>query len=462
MGVTFLFNYSTNNNYSDGVIWAPNRQVLRDLSQDLIEFFNTTQGDPIEQLSAGDTSYTKAYNNSLQTFLKRTGPVIGAEANLYSTYNVSVTNVSHDQTIFCYDSWQWNTTAFYTKCIRVGKGWNANNTESNFSVRNATSSATDASVNVYFSDKATYMNSSVNNDSTTLACLVNGTVPSDVSCDWDKIFSPSNLPSEVRNLTTSVTTQELSSPVAPGALLLEYYTYTAFPVYSLDTSPTSNALNLVQIDDLEYLASGEPVVVNTDWILAAWSVDQNGKLLQNRAAKIMLVQGLNALFGPGISDPQIPALFRLVAYSFYQALSMVNYSNVTAFDPTALISTDLNYPTLLRYATVYVWAYGLSSRTSKLGVAVAIAGGLCVLIRTLLAFATGTQQRSTVELIVAAPEHEPTPEFDGLDDKEREMARVGYHMKEVNGKFQYFAASGATSPYMTHDKKINSPARYME
>jgi len=434
LGVSFAFNTTEDNNF---VTWAPNRQVLRGLNKDLATFVNITLGQPFDQAS------DQLYNNSLQTVLKRSGPVIGIRGNFYMAQNVSVTNVAHDKQVRCFYGWQPYPSSddYYNKCIRVGTGWNVADANASFAISEVKSSSSVANVDVYFSDKAAYFNSMFNPGSIPLACLANGSVPSNTHCDWDKFFSPPNLPHGLANMSSNILTLQFAMPSIPSnqQLLIEFAVHHNFSTYSLDTSPSSNPLSMIQVGDITDLVLGEHAVVHPDWLLAAWSVDQNGLLTQDRAAASALVRSMIRGLSTSTSDSAIQAfadLFFLGFFSTLQAMSMVEYHYSTP-NPSA-VDDDPTRPLFHRYATIHVWAFGNASRSSKLGVVVVIAGMTCVLIRTILLLVARTRQRSTTAL-----EHQPQGEFAGIrPDDEKATAKVRYAMGEdESGRFRYWPVS---------------------
>ena len=436
--VAFTLNTSSTTKYD--FFWVPNRQVLRDLSLDFENFGNMTLGKPF------DPAYA-TYNNSLQTVLKRQGPIIGLSANTLSLGDVmNVTTVAKKKQIWCYSAWSaWatNSSDSYNKCYRVGSGWSKVNTVSEFTISAGNASANDVSVVAFFSDKATYFN--VNTTfGTPAACLANGTAPTDGSCNWDSIFS-ADLPPDLKNASVNNLVLMFSLPNSkyPGLTwVVEFNAYLDFPVYSLDTSPSSNPLFLVQVDNLAQdqteLKHNEPLVIDSNWILAAWSVDRDGVLPSDRAAATGLVQTMATTLSDLLSESvsvkqyslQLAYLLYLTGVSVGQSMSMVSYSSSPApSNPSADTISDPINPIFTRYATIHVWAYGLSGRTSYLGIAVVLAGVACVLVRTILSLLSGLHERSTVEIIVAALEHRPQGEFDGLDH-EKHMAKIRYEIIE--------------------------------
>lgn len=71
-------------------------------------------------------------------------------------------------------------------------------------------------------------------------------------------------------------------------------------------------------------------------------------------------------------------------------------------------------PHLTRRAHIFVWAYGLDSRTAKIGTAVGIVGIAVVLVQVVLGFVDRRRQVSLMQLIVAALEHVLTGEVRGV------------------------------------------------
>ncbi|KAL9103574.1 MAG: hypothetical protein Q9187_008992 [Circinaria calcarea] len=436
--VAFTLNTSSDSRYD--LVWVPNRQVLRDLSLDLENFANVTQGITFNPAYA-------PYNNSLQTVLKRQGPIIGVSGNILSWGDVAnVTTVSDDQQIRCYSRWyplSSNSSDYYNKCYRLGLGWNKIDTSSRFSISAGNASTNDIDVLTFFSDKATYFNENTT-FGTPAACLANGTAPSDGSCDWDSIFS-ADLPIDLKNSSTNNLVMQFSMPKSkyPGLTwVVEFNAYLDFSVYSVDTSLSSNPLLLAQVDNLAKdqmeLEHNEPLVINPNWILAAWSVDRRGVLPSDRVAATELVQIMTTLYADSISNSlsvdewaiQLVYLLYFTRLSVGQSMSMVNYySGPAPSNPSTDTIKDPSNPIFTHYATVHVWAYGLSGRTSYLGIAVVLAGIACVLLRTVLSLLSGLHERSTVEIVVAALEHRPQGEFDGLDH-ENHMAKVRYEIIE--------------------------------
>ena len=96
--------FSVNVTSNDSVIWIPSRQVLSDLSRDLLQlYFPKDYGYPATPI-----------NESLQLTLNRQGPSVGYDAECYAG-NVSVTKVSVDKQVHCFGNWTADAISFYTK-----------------------------------------------------------------------------------------------------------------------------------------------------------------------------------------------------------------------------------------------------------------------------------------------------------------------------------------------------------
>ena len=290
--VFFTFN-STVNRYD--VSWAPSRQALREISSDL-DFFEAAS----KNLSLNPSYH--AYNSSLNTLLKRKGPIMGANYNNYWPENVTRITVGEDKEVNCYANYSsWIAgNGNYTKCLRKGTGWNPLNKEANFEV--VLSQPDDyerVSMNVFFSDTAAFFNDTLNPGLIPPACFVNGTIANPKGCDWDHIFS-ANQPENSSIIANNILSVELTMPfMYPGqTAVFEFFTFANFSTYTLDTSPQTNPLYLVQVDSVpDPQKDGlRTVPVDPDWFLAAWSVDQGG-LVANRSAALSLIRILETEFG---------------------------------------------------------------------------------------------------------------------------------------------------------------------
>ena len=331
------------------------------------------------------------------------------------------------------------------QCFRVGEGFNPANKYNNFWIDtlNVDDAVNETAVDVFFSDSATFYNSDTDFGSGIANCLDPEKAP---TCDWDKIFS-TPVPEDIQNTTKNVAvvsysfydTNKTSKATTPSSarVYCDTVSYMGFPTYTIDTLPYANPINLVKIVGLTDKKLGAPVVIDPAWSLAAWSVDKNGTVPHSRAiAQVMQTILPEAWASKGSPDDYFfQTLLWLHVYSLTQTMSLIPFESRNLTLPS-LSSSDkkspnpTSQPVLHTWATRHVWAYGIGeSRTSKLGIAVICLGVICVLIRLILGLGLGKREHSPVELFVAALEHHPTGEFEGLKD-EGGMAKVRYMMEE--------------------------------
>lgn len=445
--------FQLNATASNEIFWVPSRQVLRAMSHEYLK----TSGDLMD---AKPPEYPdKLFNNSLQTVLHQQGPTLGVQAGCYSGNYTDLT-LNDGRWIRCYTGWGGDDIGLYTKCLRLGIGYDDSKYNAKFYLQNMNESSNanestpdyDSGIGAYYADKATYFNDTEDFGSGIKACLSNET---SVTCDWDKIFD-TPLPIELRNTSVNVGLISYRVPEAPNddaRVYCDHVVHLSFPTYSVDTSSRSNSQNMVTLDNLPRKQPETiPLVFHPDWYLAAWSVDHDTALDGNRQIVKELKRVLPAVYaydnGSSSWDTMVEFLF-LHYYALGQSLSMVNYDWYPApVDPSSAqareAEKDTTHPILHTYASIHVWAYGLGSRTSKLGVAVVILGSVCVLARLLLGLTTGIQGRSTVEVLAAAFEHRHQGEFEGMEE-EGHLAKVRYQVVEDGEGKQRFIPEKRTS-----------------
>ncbi|KAL8656054.1 MAG: hypothetical protein Q9210_000492 [Variospora velana] len=440
--LSFFFNATANGGM---VTWVPSRQVMREMSHEVLK----TQG----QLAEHDPPEypDQVFNNSLQTILKRQGPSLGFQGFCRAS-NVSDLNLDETRRIRCYTGWtleEGNST--YTKCLRLGTNFDNTDYNSQFwlAIDDPDVPEYETGVGVYFADRAMYFNDTEDFGSGIKSCLTNDTSP---TCDWDQIFS-TTLPDELRNTSSNVffvSYQVPSLKNADGRIYCEHVTYLSFPTYNVDTSPMSNTQNLVTLSNIEAPADyGAPIILSPDWYLAAWSVDHNATLDGSRQIVTKLIEVLPETYEIGDQGFDWYYFNLLHGYAMGQALSMVNYYNGSVqTDPESRevkeAKQDQAHPVLHTWATIHVWAYGLSGRTSKLGTGVVLLGSVCVLARFFLGLVKRVQDRSTVDVLAAAFKHRHQGEFEGLEE-ESHLAKVRYQVVEDGDGKQRFIASKRTS-----------------
>lgn len=418
----FMLNVST----TSIIIWVPLRQVVRYLSIDLTNFIGTVTGL--------DTTVPKTnlYNNSLANVLQRTGPSIGMNIQCYQG-EMTLKKIKEAKFVACFSGWTYNNFNYFTKCIQAGTGWGSNNTRLvTFSLGNTTNSKNDVNVTSFFSDKATFYDKGNDFQTGILSCF-----DEKPNCDWDKVFNK-ELPADMKNssVNTALTVyQSNSGPTKNSVIWCDQAAYLGFPTYKFDTSVSSAAstLRLIQLNNITTPKPNEvPLVVNPNWHLAAWSVADGGRVDGTRPMARELTKLIPNLFTKWdynnlTSDQTLFAFLQMYAHG--QSISLINYYWYFVHNSNETIPRDPTGPVLSRWITIHVWAFGLSGRTSRLGVAVVCAGAFCVLLRLSLGFFMQAKNHGPVELFVAALEHQHQQEFFGLRDK-KDWAKVRYSIDE--------------------------------
>ena len=424
--------FSLNASESGGVLWVPNRHILRKLSWDQWE----TRDAVLYKTQTRADEDAARYNNSLQTLLQREGVSLGLMSSCFVS-NISYVTVDETRDVVCYDGFSNSGSVddaalYYTKCIKSGSGWDDFTGTAKFYIGDANSERSRITVMTSFATDATFFNETTDFGSNIKSCLQSDTTAA--QCDWDKIFSV-EMPIELRNTTknTVVVEYALPHPTTPNnRVWCDSQVYVGFPTYTFDMSPISNPLSLVQLNHLPVVGFDElPEVFNPTWSLAAWSVGYDEYVPANRSVSQELLKVLPTLFeeSDGFALQLAQQKFYLLhQYALGQALSMVTYDYGDASD--AEYGALASGPVFHRYATLRVWAYGLSDNTSMLGVAVALLGAACVFMRLILAIIYKFRhEHSTVEMFVAALNHKSQGEFEGLND-EGQLARVRYQLSE--------------------------------
>ncbi|MCJ1463453.1 hypothetical protein MMC07_002060 [Pseudocyphellaria aurata] len=418
---------------SELVVWVPNRQVLVRLSRDWDNLYNdVVYGDAVY----GDATSTIRYNDSLTTVLQRTGPTIGVNMTIDNRGNWTVYELGENKLIECFGGWTVDYETFYTKCIQLGTDWHTVNDWSNFTLTNPIPGQNNITVYSMYSEKSVYFNDADDFGSGISSCLG----PNVTNCDWDTIFDndpPQDLPQNLRDTSKNVGITVYSSHGPNNDVVwCEQVAYLSFATYQFDLTLSSASLELylVQLNNIDKAPLDHPPLhVSPRWLLAAWSVDVGGTVNGSRA----MVQGLARLMPSLLTTPATPTdnytedrweFNYLHMYAIGQAMSMVNYYFVDTTEADPSVHPDTDHPVLYRFGTLRVWAYGLSGRTSRLGVAVVLAGSFCALLRLLLGFSVVRHQHSPVELFMAALEHQHQHEFNGLH-REKDWAKVRYRME---------------------------------
>jgi hypothetical protein len=173
-------------------------------------------------------------------------------------------------------------------------------------------------------------------------------------------------------------------------------------------------------------------------MLAAWTVDNNGVLPPDRTATVETVRTLNRFRTVDVDDTEqfnllSDRLDYLSLLPVVQALSLIDFTTKAhgSVQAARQVAKESGQPHLTRRAHIFVWAYGLDSRTAKIGVTVGIVGILIVLMQVVFGFVDSRRPGSLTQLLVAALEHVPTGEFIGVGAREDGMARTPFRMQET-------------------------------
>ncbi|KAK8213604.1 hypothetical protein M8818_002908 [Zalaria obscura] len=458
-GFNGTYEVSSNKTTSDFTYWIPNRQTLHDLEMDFFAVGEISTNVPANESGVPATLYDSyvPYNKSLQTQLQRSGPIVGCLPNMWlgsPWHDLNVTVVDSDRSIRCYEGYDISNTprqedtatGNYTKCIRTGTGWNQANKQAGFTVSGPINAANQTdpgvAVDLYFSDAAAFFPPGSPPAWLNEGCLINGTVAQGLACDWDRFFSTDGEGS-MTNRSSSVNTIEITMMASNHStavmVMVDYVAFLNFTTYALDPSPSTNPLFLVQNPQLP--STGSPLVIDPSWTLVAWSATNGSSLSPNRSTTLTLLNVMsNALTDPNYELYDDPLLDDISLLPVVQTLSLIDFSYTNSSAP---FSHDPVHPILHRNARLYVWAFGITSRTAILGTIVTTLGIFVVLTQFMLGLAYPKMKRhlSPTELLVAALRHVPLGEFDIIGDEETELAKVRFQVQVKEGSpVQYVSA----------------------
>lgn len=516
--VSFAFNASSD----DNVFWAPNRQMLRNLTADLENFFEATKGiqddfspeallknqDPILNALIGDDD--KGFmpappdhtfgqlNDSLQTVLQRNGPIIGAEVNFYQASSWTATEVADDRFVLCSHGWSplaaadpnWNST----KCMALGAGWpggRAWNVTGEYeltipqlpvNVLSDNVSEISLTFEMFWANQATYFNSTSENNEIANqlikdGCLPDGQLSKSAKCDWDSFFEQtppdSAYPSILQNVhTILVEITGLNTTNDIDRFVIEFSPHMTMAQYSLDTSPYSNAVRLVQTSGLPqnvHDAGVEDIYIHPSWLLAMFSGFPNNdtsirdegnftspytatysttaiEIAQTLSYIATWFNGSHDLYAKTKSTDEndVDAIqqYRSLFYTTY--LTTLHLCSMLSFSTTEFVdaSPPPQYPAVVlsRGASIQVWAYGLDTRTSILGAVVVLSGVAVVLLYVVLGIVMRVRVRSMTELLAAALRHQSRggDDFAECQGDESKTGRVRFTTGKIgNGEMDF-------------------------
>ncbi|KAL4903130.1 hypothetical protein BDW74DRAFT_180001 [Aspergillus multicolor] len=434
-------------NVSEPFRWVASRQLLRDFSQDLVNYHVATSSNvPYGYRELYPNSHR--FNQSLQAQLQRVGPTIGLAGTCWFYRATSVIDVSDDRQIRCYAGLG---EANVTKCIRRGSGWENNPSSSaSFIIQAPTSSRFDLGVSIYSTTSARYLSPDAS------SCVTDG------SCDWDALFSDPPEPT-YRNISASQQTYEYTMPgyTNDSAIWCDNTAFLSFAAYALSSSPVTNLLQLVQLGVLH----DEPgsvdhnavtISLHPDWTLAAWSANRrNGFVPGTRGSASRIIEAFQRFtFNPAEQALQ----FRLIHQNaLMQAVSLIPY-------PTTSLTSSSERKTygdqqevnpytsaiLTSWATIQLWKYGIDSRTKVLGVVVLIMGMVVVVIITILWFEA---PKSPTEIVVGALMHPPPP---GAIRDEESGAPLTARLKYPGLEVKETTATAPATPAVSPDPTVRS------
>lgn len=448
--------------------WTPSRQLLSSLDDDLNMVKKISEGANFTNLDAfcanatarhllidpPDTYYR--YNDTLRLNLERNGPILGAMVQMHRAFDESLiwtVKVDDKRGIRCFGKYLFFAPLYpasshgnYTKCIRIGSGWSQENKHVNFTIAgelNHTTNLTSPNVEVSITSsvKSQFFENQSYPSWLPEECLKRGQVPSTVYCDWETLFH-TDPDAELFNRTQNVVTFEMSTrdPYADKPeddflqLKNDFVTFLNFTSYQLYASPLTNPTILATTQKLPLY--GTTTHVDPTWMLAAWTVDNHGILLPDRTATIETVHTLNRFRVLDLSDKgQYNIMSNRLDYisllPVVQALSLIDFTSKAHGSVKAArrAAKENVQPHLTRRAHIFVWAYGLDSRTAKIGTAVGIVGIVVVLVQVVLGFVDRRRQVSLMQLIVAALEHVPTGEVRVAGAKGDEVARTRFRVQ---------------------------------
>ncbi|KAL5340002.1 hypothetical protein BJX70DRAFT_387626 [Aspergillus crustosus] len=395
-------NMSASANISDNlIVWAPLRQVLRELSADLDNYDTASSSDTMVQAYPD----SHRFNQSLEARLQRIGPTVGLVGDCFHHQGPDIFNLSSDREVRCYPNFDTDIGIF-SKCIPWGPGWADSSSASSASFTIAdVMEQSNMEITLYTTPSARYVDST--------GCL------GDQSCDWEQIFSdpPDTL---FQGLSNSQHTFDYTLPhFTPegDAAWCDGTVFLSFAAYSVTPSPVSNLLQLVQLgvlyDDPEYDESNTDqnatLSFHADWMLAGWSADsRNGTVPGNRGSSSRFIDALQSFISPDGDDDRFIIIHQ---YTVLQALSLIPYTTTTpstAEERRAQADRERANPytaaTLTSWGSVQVWKYGVDSRTKRLSVVILIIGGVVVVATSIFWLES---PKSPTVIIVDALQHEP-------------------------------------------------------
>ncbi|KAK4495614.1 hypothetical protein PRZ48_012882 [Zasmidium cellare] len=463
------------------VAWSPSRQVLHDLNDDLNNTIVLSSNDyPSDDKDLVDQLQTYIeVNNTVQTFLNRNGPILGSLINIWLDFDNQkhwTSKIDTDRWVRCYEAYNlsnsplcWGECGYedmepvsgiYTKCIPLGTGWN-----NGFKARNFTIDRQwyeneryypEVEVTILATGKAGYVASDGRSPILPERCFDRNADLS--SCDWSLLWEAEPDP-DLKYRSNSINTIEMSWNTSglPGStsskmtLVIDFVALQSFATYTLDpsvlTNPFYTASWALQLPENATLGNTTIVPVEPAWTLAAWAATAGGSIATTRSVASELrdvLRSIRTFYDAKLSPAEIvwgtrARLSKVALMPIVQTLSLIDYNTIAT--TATRLDDDSPHPLLYRYSRINVYAYGLASRTSWVGVIVTSIGCIIVIAEVVLGLQDRRRFRSLTQLLVAALEHTYQNEFPKhMHHDEKNIARVLFKLDSVPygaGKFKF-------------------------
>ncbi|QDS77290.1 hypothetical protein FKW77_004347 [Venturia effusa] len=412
-------------NFSDSTAWIPNRQSLRKLSADLLDYDDTVRSLPGSSASRERYPDSEYFTRSLQSRLFQHGPILG-QANLCFVAggegkDWKVFNVTENGKVRCYQQ-----TDGHWWCIPVGKDWLQFSTASTaFGIQDFYRTNTTPGVsqqgqssngNITVSiDSAT---SSLNISNATFRSVVDGH-----NFNWSAAFANSSLPqnttfqgaSQIFEYKRNVPLLGSRNEPPFGTRQLKDFVYCISQTklgiadYALNPSLLSNPIRLVETNVITDADSITPAPQSTpihpDWTRAAWNIDGGNDFVggRNGAARktITAFEGWLVAFAnkPETSNNvQAAQDFRNIhKFMGAQTVSLVPYTTSGTKPKDAL-----SQPVLRRKAMIQIWKYDVKTPSSIFGFIIMLLGAILVVVRTILYTTDRENMKDATQILVSA------------------------------------------------------------
>lgn len=459
--VSFAFNSTMyvkdDGTISDYLSWAPSRIIMRYLSIDYLAVQNMSWGIPKDEVA-----FPQFYdsfiplNNTVQLNIERTGPIFGVATSMWLGYDNLThwdTKIDDERYVRCWENYNVANIPLarnimsgnFTKCVQWGPGWGYDYQDTGFTIEGMYKSwaevfGPDLKFDIWNSAKAAFLPNGAMPAGFSPDCLPRfDQADASLNCDWDAFFTvDENSPMSTRS--THINTIQITANMDPVDghpstidLMFDFVTYVNYTTYSLDPSPQSNPL--IQVTTPNLPMSGTSIEVSPAWTIAAWSSDLDGLIRANRSSTLAILQAFDTLWEKDFYTSPNPLLDAYPTIDYIALLPIIQTLSLLEFTLSNSTSTPVSpsHPQFHRSARINVWAYGMSSRTSWLGVTVAILGVLVVCFQAFLGIVDRRLYRSPTELLVAALEHSPCGEFTGKRCDELAVARTRFRLREGEG-----------------------------